>query len=164
MLLFIMMMTPIVVAAADAAKGVKKGTCTKNGVHVIFRDGTQKDFPAGKDYKCSDFKISADHQYAGWKFTGTLTAESNGQKETYSDATVYVLVEGKSYAATNNSRYINDWFFVQGRPEVVAETAFEHGPSTYVLYDLQKRKTTETCAQFELAQCPRLQRLVKVIK
>ena len=163
-LLPLLFITASAVVAAESSTNVKKATCTENGVRVVFSDGTQKDFPAEKAYKCTDLKISVDHRYAGWKCSGTLIVDSDGEKETFSDATVYVLVGGKSYAATQNSRDIRDWFFVHGRPEIVAETAFEHGPSTYILYDLQKRKMTEACEQSELARCPRLQKLVKVDK
>jgi hypothetical protein len=151
---------PLTVSAAEPANSIKEGACTPSGAHVVFLDGNQKDFPAGENYECADFKISADHSYAGWKFAGTLIAESDSQKKTYPDATLYVLVGGQSYAATENARYINDWYFVPGHAEVVAETAFEHGPSTYVLYDLEKKKMTETCGQFELVRYQQLQKLV----
>ena len=156
----LLFMAPLAAIAVQPAMGIREGACTAVGAHVVFFDGTHTDFPAGKSYQCADFKISADHRYAGWKLVGTLIAESDSQKKTYPDATLYVLVGGQSYAATENARYINDWYFVLGHAEVVAETAFEHGPSTYVLYDLEKKKVTETCGQFELAQCQRLQKLV----
>lgn len=159
-LVLLVVATPLAVSATEPSNSIKEGACMPSGAHVVFVDGIQKDFPATENYQCADFKISADHKYAGWKFAGTLIAESYSQRKTYPDAALYVLVGGQSYAATENARYINDWYFVPGRAHLVAETAFEHGPSTYVLYDLDKKKMTETCGQFELAQCQQLQKLV----
>jgi hypothetical protein len=156
----LLVIAPMTVIAAQSAKGIKEGGCTAVGAHVVFFDGTQTDFPTGESYQCADFKISADHRFAGWKFVGTLIAESDREKRTYPDATLYVLAEGESHAVTENARYINDWYFVPGQAQVVAETAFEHGPSTYVLYDMDNKKMLETCGQFELAQCQRLKGLV----
>jgi hypothetical protein len=161
-LFLLLVIAPMTVIAAQSAKSIKEGECTAIGAHVVFFDGTQRDFPAGENYQCADFKISADHRFAGWKVAGTLIAESDSQKQTYPDATLYVLAEGESYAATENARYINDWYFVPEHAEVVAETAFEHGPSTYILYDIANKKMLETCGQFELAQCRRLEKLVNL--
>src|SRR3989442_1704386 len=88
----LLLMTCAAIAAVQTSRSIKEGRCTATGVHLVFRDGTQKDFSAGKDYKCADFKISTARRYAAWQFAGTLIVESAGQKQSSTDATVYVLV------------------------------------------------------------------------
>ena len=115
-----------------------------------------------KGYKCSDLKISADRRYAGWKFAGKIIEEFEGKQQSYFDAILYVSVGEKSYPVTNNSRFINDWYFVTGKAQVVAETSFEHGPSTYMLFDLLEKKVMEACSALELVRCKALRHLVKL--
>src|SRR4051812_19106943 len=92
--------------AGAAPAAIKEGACDAHGARIILSDGSKKEFPAVQGYKCSDFQISADHRFAGWKTSGELVVESGGQKQTYPDATLYVFVDGKSYAVTENSRFI----------------------------------------------------------
>lgn len=159
-IVFLIVLIPMI-AIAKEFKRIKKGECTSIGAKIDFIDGTSEAFPAMKDYKCSDFKISKDSNYAGWKLTGKLIVENNNEKQSYPDALLYIFAETKIYTVTENTRFINDWYFVSGKAQVVAEASFEHGPATYFLFDLKKLKTSETCEQTELFRCKQLNRIVK---
>ena len=95
-------------------------------------------------------------RFVAWKSEGTVTVENGDQNQNFPDATLEVLIEGRSLTITENARYIPSWFFVAGRNAVVAETTFEHGPSTFVLYDLGQEKRIESCGQDEISRCLQL--------
>ncbi len=152
---------PVVTDAKPSAKSITEGKCISGAVQIVFEDGMRKDFPVGQSYACQDFKLSPDHRYAGWKATGEMTAKTGDELQKYPDASLTVLIGDQTYSVIEGARYIKQWFFTPGQSQIVVETAFEHGPSTYSLFDLQNKKVIETCGEFELNHCAKLKLLVK---
>lgn len=153
--------SPVVTDLRHSTKNIIDGQCIVGGTRIVFSDRTRKEFPIDKGYECRDFKISQDRQYAGWKVLGEIKVESGGQIQKFPNAFLTVLIGDKTYSAVESSRYIESWNFVPDKSQIVAETAFEHGPSTYVIFDLQEKKMIESCGAFELSRCTNLNLLIK---
>ncbi|MBX9767529.1 MAG: hypothetical protein K2X47_09685 [Bdellovibrionales bacterium] len=146
---------------AASPKLIREGSCTRDGARVVFDGIGAKTFASKNGYKCSGLKVSENQLYACWRSDGKISSEHKGTKSTYPDAVLWVATDGKSYPLTENSRFIPNWFYVPNKNEVVVETAFEHGPSTYFLYDLETRKKKESCQESELDRCKDLAQLVE---
>lgn len=161
------MLRPVITVALVAAgislsPSLRKGGCGDGHVLVVHADGREQKipFPATGKTRCSDFGISPDKRYAGWMLTGELSTESDdGTRRVYPDASLYILVNG-SAAELANARYIEDWRFVETPTAVLSRTAFEHGPTTYVLQDAATQSEIERCEAHELEACPRIRKLL----
>lgn len=135
---------PLSSPANSPTRHITRGLCKLAEVQVTYSDTSVANFPLRQGYKCSDLKISEDRKAVGWKMTGELLSESAVEKRTFQDALLSVLTNGKVLTVIENARFIPNWFFVPRKQNVIVETAFEHGPSTYVLYDLEKNKVIGT--------------------
>lgn len=143
-----------------STKLIARADCKLSEVLVTYTDSSSVKIPIKKDYKCSEVKISEDRKFAGHKIIGEISAETGSEKRKFPDALLYVLIEGQSYLVTENARYIPNWFFVHDQQKVVIETAFEHGPSTHVLYDLNKKTVVENCSELALTVCKGLSEIL----